>query len=279
MTMMIVMGVVLFGLFPGWLLPVATAITGYLGYKASKDATKAQSNAQNAQLGFEQAQAARMAEFQNQQMSLANAMAFGGDYSYKDAAGNVKPVSFQGYAPQADEWTKNYLQWLQTSPDVTYNQQRGRMERDVKQGMEQAAGAMGQRGMSSGIGKRRLSDLALARSQMLGGLEADRVNRQGERLGAGTQLTQSLYDKSLAMRQNAMGMPTQTQTMVPQMMMDRANQTANQAGAWGNLATSLLGYQLQQRQQQPNIPAPTTVPQAPPAVQVPNQFYDFRYFK
>jgi hypothetical protein len=244
-------------------LPLATAAAGYFGYKASKDASKQQKQAMDAQLGFEQAQAARMAEMQKQQMDLANAMAFGGDYSYKDAGGNVKPVSFPGYAGQADDWTQKYLNWLQTSPDVTYNAQRGRMERDVAQGMEQAGAAMGGRGVVSGIGKRRLSDLALARSQMLGGLEAGRVDRQGQRLGAGSQLTQSLYDRALGMRNTAMGMPGQTSTMIPQMMMGQASQTGAQAGAWGNLATSLLGYQMQQRQNPvPPVSAvtPTTAP-------------------
>jgi hypothetical protein len=278
------MGIVLVGLVVyfglsaniGWLLPVATAVSGWLGYKASKDASKQQTEAQNAQLNFEQQQAARMTEQQKQQMDLANAMAFGGEYNVGEGA-QAKKMTFPGAAGQADDWTQKYLNWLQTSPDLEYNQQRGRMERDFAQGLDAAGARINQAGgVTSGYAQRGLRDLSVARAGMLGGMEAGRSERMGQRLSAGSQLAQGLYDRALNMRQSAMGMPAPASTMVPQMMSQNAGRSADQATALAGATGSLFNLWLQQQQRAPQVMQAPVQPASPIGTNWQNQFQDFR---
>ena len=227
----------------GWFLPVATLVSGVLGYKASKDANKTQQNAINAQ---QSAEAAKQAQI-NEQLSLADRMLYGG--------GNVGQT-MTGAVPQAETWTQDYLNWLRTAPDITYNAQRGQMESNIRSSMEQAARISGMRGLTGGVAAAPMAGLGMQRAGLLASLEGQRQDRRGANLAAGTQLTQGLVDRALNVRSGALGTALNQQTQIPQMMQGVAAGQANQAAAYGNLTGTLLNTMFSQ-QQQPRVQAPT----------------------
>lgn len=258
----------------GWFLPAATLVSGLLGYKASKDSSKAQSQAVAAQ----QASEAQKAALANQQSALADQLLHGVGYVPGEGV-DAKPG--QGGAMElSQQWTDDYLGWLKNSPDITYNAQRGAMEGNIRDSMAMAARSLGQRGLStqnvqSGAAMKTMGDLGMARTGLLASLEAGRQDRIGERLGMGSQLTQGLMDRALNLKSAATGTAMNQQTQIPGMMMGQAQGYANQAGAFGNLAGTLLDYYSQSRQPAVQMPATVPVQQNMPA-QVPNQFADFR---
>ena len=184
-----------------------------------------------------------------------------------------QPGQSQGALQQAQSWTDNYLSWLQNSPDITYNAQRGRMEGDIRASMEAAARSLGRRGLASGdvqsgVAGRDMADISMARAGMMGQMEAGRHDRRGERLGMGTQLTQGLVDRALNLRSAAMGTAMNQQTAIPGMLMGQAQQHSGQAGGWGQLTGAALDYGLQSLK--PRVQVPTTAPQ-----QAGNQWHDY----
>ena len=257
-----------------WLLPAATLVSGLLGYKSSKDASKAQNKA----IAAQQASEAQKAALANEQIALADRMLYG--QGYVPGQGVDSRPGQGGAMDLSQEWTNNYLNWLKTSPDITYNAQRGAMEGNIRDSMAAAASALGRRGLStanvqSGAALRTMGSLGMARTGLLANLEAGRQDRMGERLGMGSQLTQGLLDRALNVRSAALGQSLGQQTMIPQMQANLASQYGQQAGAFGNLTGTLLDYYAQSRQ--PSVQIPTTVPMATGAASsVPNQFADFR---
>ena len=169
--------------------------------KSNTNAMIASNNAATAaQQGFEKQKWDRMTGLQDQQLQQA---------------GELKQQT-QG---PANEWTTNYLDWLKNSPDTAYNASKTAMERGYNTSMDQAAkqaNAMGRSG--GGMLQSMFNNLAYNRATGLGQLENQRVQSQGQKLGTGTQLVQSLYDRALNLATSASGMQIPQSTQVPQMM-------------------------------------------------------------
>lgn len=255
-----------------WLPALLTLGSAYMGYKSSKDASKAQSQAVSAQ----QSQEANRQALAEKQMSFADRLLYGN--GYRDEQGVQSMPGSDGALGMAQNWTNNYLNWLQNSPDITYNAQRGAMEGNIQSSMEQAARALGQRGLNtanvqSGAALKAMSGIGMARTGLLAQLESGRHDRMGERLGMGTQLTQGLVDRAMNAQSAATGTAMNFQSQIPQMMMGQAQNYANQAAGYGSLASAGLNYYMQ-----PKAPAvaPTTVAQPAPAAPVMNQFYSLK---
>jgi hypothetical protein len=251
----------------GWLLPAATLISGYLGYKSSKDANKTQQAAINAQQTAEQQKMSLI----NDNISIADEMLKGG--------GNFGP----GAEKRSEQWTSDYLSWLKSSPDVTYNAQRGQMEGNIRASMEQAARAMGQRGLTGGVSASNMAGLGMQRAGMLAEMEAGRYARQGQNLATGQALTSTMLNNALNMRSGATGNALNFQSQIPNMMAQRAQGQAAQGQAFEGLAGSLIGTMMnQQRTAAPAAaqPAPAAAQPAPtysaaPSGTVSNQFYSY----
>lgn len=255
-----------------WLPALLTLGSAYMGYKSSKDASKAQSQAVSAQ----QSQEANRQALAEKQMSFADRLLYGN--GYRDETGAHSMPGSDGALAKADSWTNNYLNWLQNSPDITYNAQRSAMEGNIQSSMEQAARALGLRGLNtanvqSGAALKAMSGIGMARTGLLAQLEAGRHDRMGERLGMGTQLTQGLVDRAMNAQSAATGTAMNFQSQIPQMMMGQAQNYANQAAGYGALASAGLNYYMQPQAQ---VIAPTTVAQPAPAAPVMNQFYSFK---
>lgn len=253
----------------GAILGVGSALLGY-------NASKKQAKAQNQAVAAQQASEAQKAQLANQQMALADQLLHGQGYVPGQGV-DARPG--QGGAMElSQDWTKKYLNWLQNSPDITYNAQRGAMEGNIRESMAMAARSLGQRGLStqnvqSGAALKTMGGIGMQRAGLLASLEAGRHDRIGERMGMGAQFTQSLMDRALNLRSAATGTALNQQTMVPQMMANQAAQYGQQAGAWGSLAGQLAGQYL----------FPSTVPMqaaapaaAAPAAPATNQFYSFK---
>ncbi len=212
-----------------WTIPaIVTGASALLGYKSSKDANKTQRAAINAQQTAEQQKMAVIRE----NMDLADQMLKGG--------GNYGV----GAETQANQWTSDYLNWLRTAPDTTYNAQRGQMEGNIRSSMEQAARMMGQRGLTGGVANNLMAGIGMQRASLLGNMEAGRNDRRGQNLAAGSQLTQSLMDRALNLRSAATGTAMNFHSQIPMMMAGQAQQQQQNAGAWGGLTGSLLNAMM-----------------------------------
>jgi hypothetical protein len=208
-----------------WTIPaIVTGASALLGYKSSKDANKTQQAAINAQQSAEQQKMAVIRE----NMDLADQMLKGG--------GNYGT----GAESQANQWTSDYLNWLKTAPDTTYNAQRGQMEGNIRSSMEQAARIMGKRGLTGGVANSMMQGIGMQRAGLLGSLEAQRNDRRGQNLAAGSQLTQTLLDRALNLRSAATGTAMNFNSQIPMLMQGQAAQQNQTAGAWGGLTSALL---------------------------------------
>jgi len=251
----------------------AAIVSGLAGMWSSNKASKAQKQAIQAQ----QAAEAQKAAYINQQLSLADQMLHG--QGYVPGQGVDARPGHGGAMELSKSWTDKYLNWLQNSPDITYNAQRGAMEGNIRDSMAAAASALGQRGLStqnvqSGAALKTMGGIGMQRAGLLSSMEAGRHDRMGERLGMGTQLTQGLMDRALNVRSAALGQALGQQTMVPQMQQGIASQYGQLAQGFGNLTGGLI----QSYMNQPQVQAPTTVamPQQQQPMQMPNQFYSYK---
>jgi hypothetical protein len=241
----------------GWIPVVAGLATAYLGYKASKDASKSQNKALSAQQAWEAGKAKRAQE----QIDLADRLLYGNAAPGGEDLEGVNSAAGGGAMGRAEDWTSNYLDWLSNSSDIIYNAQRGRMESDIRDSMSQAARMLGKRGLStsavqSGIANRTMGGIGAARTGLLSQLEAGRFEREGANLEAGTQLTQGLVDRALNLRSSATGQALNQRTQIPSMYQVQAAQAANRAGAYGNLMGGMIDYYMQSKQ--PSVQPKTT---------------------
>jgi hypothetical protein len=141
------------------------------------------------------------------------------------------------YQPQANEWTNNYLSYLKNSPDLQYNAQRGQMDRGIQDAMNRApaqAAAMGRSG--GGLTNSLLSNLSYNRAGMLGNLEGQRQQNQGQRLGMGTQLLQGLLQNALNLGQSSAGMGITNQSQTPQLINQAATNQLYQSNMTNPIA-------------------------------------------
>jgi hypothetical protein len=215
--------------------------------RGATDARKAR-DAQNAAISQQRAHEAQNKSLAQGQIDIADTMLYGRQTGNIDLATgiNSSPRSGDGAEGLSKQWTSDYLDWLKNSPDLTYNAQRGAMEGQIRDSMSMAARSLGQRGLNtsnvqSGAALRTMGDIGMARAGLLSQMEAGRFDRQGERLGMGTQLTQSLMDRALNYRAGAVGQSVGMQTQIPQMMSGIAQQYQQQADQKGAMLGRAVG--------------------------------------
>jgi hypothetical protein len=128
------------------------------GWRQADDANKLNEQAISQQAGTEAFRQKQATDLED----LANSFLFG----------NVEKGITGSLAPGQD-WVQNYLNFLKTSPDVTYNQERSALERGVKGAREASTLSAMRRGMGAGGALDRIN---LERTKGLSRLAGDRVD-------------------------------------------------------------------------------------------------------
>lgn len=147
----------------------------------------------------------------------------------------------QGALPSAEEWMNNYLGFLKTSPDTTFNLQRGSLERNANLAKDAMSRNMARRGLlPSGLAAGEMGSLDMDRSRGIADLIGQREDRKGQRLGMGTQITQSALDRALNMFTGAKSGLMGLNTQIPQMTQNMATMAGNQTQQPG-VIQSLVG--------------------------------------
>lgn len=135
----------------------------------------------------------------------------------------------QGALPSAEEWMNNYLGFLKTSPDTTFNLQRGSLERNANLAKDAMSRNMARRGLlPSGLAAGEMSSIDMDRGRGVADLIGQREDRRGQRLGVGTQITQSALDRALNMFTGAKSGLMGLNTQIPQMTQNMATMAGNQ---------------------------------------------------
>lgn len=135
----------------------------------------------------------------------------------------------QGALPSAEEWMNNYLGFLKTSPDTTFNLQRGSLERNANLAKDAVSRNMARRGLlPSGLAAGEMSSIDMDRGRGVADLIGQREDRRGQRLGVGTQITQSALDRALNMFTGAKSGLMGLNTQIPQMTQNMATMAGNQ---------------------------------------------------
>lgn len=135
----------------------------------------------------------------------------------------------QGALPSAEEWMNNYLGFLKTSPDTTFNLQRGSLERNANLAKDAVSRNMARRGLlPSGLAAGEMGSLDMDRSRGIADLIGQREDRKGQRLGMGTQITQTALDRALNMFTGAKSGLMGLNTQIPQMTQNMATNVAGQ---------------------------------------------------
>lgn len=248
----------------GWLIPAVLGAASTLFGKQSSDK---QAKVQQQAIGAQQSSDAAKQALFDQQMTLANKFLFGGTYDQMDESGNlINQTQIAGAVPQAQEWQAKFLDWLRTSPDITYNAQRGVLERQIQNSMKAVSGSgVTPFGVQSGLVAKVLGDIGMQRAGMIAGLEGERQDRMGQRLSAGVSLTQDAINRALNMRSGGLGLQANFQSSTPQLLAGMATGYGDQANAYGNMAGSLLNYALASQSYNKAMPASTTKTAAAPA--------------
>ena len=212
------------------------------GWRQANQANKTQQAAISAQgnsEAFKQGQAGDLAKMAEDFLWGTNGA------SATNGADGAPRTPITGAVPSAEEWIGRYTNWLKNSPDLTYNRQRGALERIFNQGNESVTRAMGRRGLTnSGLYGRALGSQATDRARGVADLVGQAEDRRGQRIAAGTQLTQSNLDRALNMFSGAKGAALNLNTQVPQLMTQLAGMQGN-APQGGGVIQDLLGQYVQ----------------------------------
>ena len=202
------------------------------GWKEQKKANEQNAAALAAQGNTEAWQKKLMQD----RLDMANSMLLGG--SIVDPT-TGKTVSVTGALPQAQDWETQFFSYLKNSPDTTYNAQRGQLERSIVDAKKSMTSNLNSRGLlSSVLGASRLGGIDFNRASALSGLEGERIDRRGQRLSQGTELSQSILNRALNMGNTASGAATNFNTSIPNMLTNQANQNSNIAA---NSGSSIIG--------------------------------------
>ena len=211
--------------------------------KSSRD----QAQALNEQsLASQQGQEAWQRGLLQDRLDLSNQFLYGGNVQNPAMAGadgvNASPgTDVVGALPQAQDWEARFFNYLEKSPDTTYNAQRGALEKGIKDAQSSVASNLNRRGLSgSALGASQYGNLGLDRARGLSQLEGERIGRQGENIAKGAQLSSSILDRALNMGNAASGMVSNFNTQIPGMLSSQANQAQSQA----NQAGSGIGGEL-----------------------------------
>lgn len=158
--------------------------------------------------------------------------------------GGINGVPVMGALPRAQDWQNKFFNFLQTSPDTTFNAQKSSLARSFSNAENQLAQAAANRGIStSGINLGNIANLNAQKASAMSNLQGQRVDRQGQRINQGLQFAQSLLDNALNMGNAASGMATGFSTAVPGLMSNYAGNLmsqANTAAAGGSIGQQLL---------------------------------------
>jgi len=157
--------------------------------------------------------------------------------------GGINGVPVVGALPTAREWQNKFFNFLNTSPDTTFNAQKSAVARGFTNAENQLAQTAANRGIStSGINLGNIVNLGAQRASAMSDLQGQRVDRQGQRINQGLQFAQSLLDNALNMGNAASGMATGFNTNVPGLMSNYAGNLMNQANTAA--ASGSIGQQL-----------------------------------
>ncbi len=207
------------------------------GWRQANEASKLQQQALSAQgesEAFKQSQAKDLE-------ALARAFLTGG-YVGEGASG----FNVTGALPQAQQFTTDYLNFLRNAADTTYNAERSALERGIIDARNEAALAASRRG---GIGYGGSMDrIGLARAKGLSQLAGNRVQRQGQNLATGSQITQGMLDRALNLFTGAKGAGMGINSQIPALLSNQANQALATGGQPGILQ-SLVGAYAQGKMQ------------------------------
>lgn len=202
------------------------------GWKEQKKANEQNAAALAAQGNTEAWQKKLMQD----RLDMANAMLLGGSV-VDPTSGNR--VSVTGALPQAQDWESQFFSYLRNSPDTTYNAQRGQLERGISNAKKNMTSNLNSRGLlGSVLGISKLGDIDFNRASALSTLEGERMDRKGQRLSQGTELSQSILNRALNMGNTASGAATNFNTSIPNMLSNQAYQNSNIAA---NSGSSIIG--------------------------------------
>lgn len=202
------------------------------GWKEKKKANEQNAAALAAQANTEAWQKKLMQD----RLDMANAMLLGGSV-VDPTTGNR--VSVTGALPQAQDWETQFFNYLRSSPDTTYNAQRGQLERGISDAKKSMTSNLNSRGLlGSVLGISKLGDIDFNRARAISGLEGERIDRKGQRLSQGTELSQSILNRALNMGNTASGAATNFNTSIPNMLSNQAYQNSNIAA---NSGSSIVG--------------------------------------
>lgn len=181
----------------------------------------------------------------DEEKNTIKGIGMGGLYNTKDGV--------PGAMDQSQNWLQDYLKYLTTGADTTYNAEKGAIARQGADAYNQADRAMRARGLNmSGLGALPFGNIATQMGGMLGNAEAGREQRKGQNLATGTQLTQDALKQWLNMLMQGSNIQGLQSTQVPGMMQSNANQGLNLALNQSNqglntaLAQSQMGNPLGQ---------------------------------
>ena len=123
-------------------------------------------------------------------LDIANKFLFGGDVfspDQLDDQGNpvegAQGFEIKGALPQAQGWEARFFDFLEKSPDTTYNAQRSQLEKGTKDAKKAITANLNKRGLSNSVmGAAKLGKLDLNRISGLSKLEGERIDRKGQRI-------------------------------------------------------------------------------------------------
>lgn len=187
------------------------------GWRQAEDA-----NALNQQALGQQASAEAFKQSQAKDMeNMANTFLYG----KSNADGSM---SQQGAVSQADSWMKDFLSYLKDSPDTTFANQRGKLERSAADARTTLSQNMSRRGLtSSGLSAGGMSGIDMKAGQGVADLMGQRDDRKRQNLATGAQTTQTLLDRALNMYSGAKAGLMGLNTQIPGMTQNMANQALN----------------------------------------------------
>lgn len=170
---------------------------------------------------------------------IANKLLWGENRNPETGAIESKPGQTTGAMGKAKDWEKRFFDYLETAPDLTYNAQRGQLERGIMDANKALKSNLNSRGLSNSVlGVSKLGNLAGTRALGLADLEGQRQDRKGQNIQAGTSFAGNLLDRALNLtKQGTFG------TQVPALQSNYAGSLMNQANsamAGGSIGQDLL---------------------------------------
>lgn len=252
-----------------YLIPAAAA---YFGSKNQSDAAESAADAQNAATAYQQQLEAGKQKRLDELSTLAKTFLYGGSTGMQGRATGVESspggvavgptgmpsTSISGAIPTFQDWQSKLTKWLETAPDLTYNAQRGALERGAASARDVASRMAARRGLTgSGLSVGNVAGIDTGIAQGRANLIGEREQRRGQNLQTGYQISLDDLTRALNLMQGATGQAVGLQSQVPGMLQNTAafNYGAATQPAAG---VDLLAQAVQNAMTR--TPIPTTVP-------------------